>query len=297
MVYSVRKHYISKRVDLQDKYKDFIGRIIFDLDQAGVIDEVSECVTIHEFGKRVRGVHEDSVEKTRESGNNMIQNSAPIRPNLVQPKAPTDPIDVAERAKKCVDGIDSIAGLFSQIKNFSDCPLKCMAINTVVPSCPESVSVMVVTDSPSSDDDVNGQILSGEAGELFDKILQSVGMSRHCDVAIYPLVFWRPAGNRSPNDAELSMLRPFFEKTVDLLRPKIIITLGQVAMSNVLGTKTTLSKGHGVLSEVEISGHKCQVMPIFHPAYLLMNPGDKKVLWSDMQALDSWLKSWVDNDA
>lgn len=172
---------------------------------------------------------------------------------------PTPPIDSLD-AKDVADGAENLSQLYDAIIQFNH-PLKMFAKNTILPQ--DGGNLLVITDAPSADDDESGQILSGQAGQLFDKMLGAINMSRDC-IAICPLVFWRTPGGRTLTEEELLLARPFVDKFIELIKPKAVLTLGPLA------------------KEANITD---EIFSIPHPNYLLLKPGAKKGAWEELQNL------------
>ncbi len=167
-------------------------------------------------------------------------------------------------------------------------PLRQFVKNTALPHFTRSAPLLIVTDMPSGDDDETGEILTGGAGELFDKMLSAIGMQRN-DVSVVPLVFWRTPGGRSPSRSELDLARPFVMRAIDLLQPQAILTLGTLPAEELAGIK--LTKTHGVPSSIINHTSSIPVMPIYHPNYLMLKPDAKRDVWLALQNLQNLLKT------
>ena len=142
-----------------------------------------------------------------------------------------------------------------------------------------------MTDVPGSDDDATGNVLSGATGELMDKMLAAIGLSRET-VSIVPMVFWRTPGGRTPSRTELDMSRPFVDRAIELLRPSVILTLGTLPATEL--ANINLAKSHGVATALE---NGITVVPIFHPNFLLLKPAAKRDVWTALQNVQNILKS------
>ncbi len=163
-------------------------------------------------------------------------------------------------------------------------PLRSGATNTVLPHVGRG-KLLVLTDMPSSDDDESGIVLSGGAGALMDKMLGAIGLSRE-DVSIVPVLFWRTPGGRSPSREELDLSRPFVDKAVELLSPRVILTIGALPASEIAGVN--LAKSHG---EPVVLPSGATIVPIFHPNYLMLKPDAKRDVWSALQKVQNILKN------
>jgi DNA polymerase len=147
--------------------------------------------------------------------------------------------------------------------------------------------VMFVGEAPGRDEDLKGEPFVGRAGQLLtDIITKGMKLSRD-DVYIANVVKCRPPNNRDPEPDEVEACEPFLKKQVDLVRPKVIVALGRFAVQCLLRSKQPITRLRGQWHEYE----EIKLMPTFHPAYLLRNPGDKKLVWEDIQKVIEALKS------
>jgi uracil-DNA glycosylase family 4 len=145
--------------------------------------------------------------------------------------------------------------------------------------------IILIGEAPGEDEDLSGRPFVGRAGQLLDKILESVGMVRD-DIYITNIVKYRPPGNRNPTLKEITVSEPLLLEQIKLIRPQVIATLGNVPTQYFLKTKDGITKTHGNWYE----WHGVQVFPLYHPAYLLRNPSREKgspkwQMWQDMKAL------------
>lgn len=139
--------------------------------------------------------------------------------------------------------------------------------------------LMFVGEGPGRDEDLQGEPFVGRAGQLLtDIITKGIGIKRE-DVYICNVVKCRPPDNRNPEPDEVAACEPFLQKQIELVRPKIIVALGKFAVQALLRSNAPISKLRG-------NWHTYQgikLMPTFHPAYLLRNPADKKLVWEDIK--------------
>jgi uracil-DNA glycosylase len=139
--------------------------------------------------------------------------------------------------------------------------------------------LMFVGEGPGRDEDLQGEPFVGRAGQLLNDIItKGMGLKRQ-DVYIANVVKCRPPDNRNPEPDEVAACEPFLKKQIDLIKPEIIVGLGKFAVQTLLKTKAPITKVRG-------NWHRYQgikLMPTFHPAYLLRNPADKKLVWDDIK--------------
>ncbi len=141
-----------------------------------------------------------------------------------------------------------------------------------------NADLMFIGEAPGRDEDLQGEPFVGRAGQLLTDIIKAMKLTRD-DVYITNVVKCRPPDNRNPEPDELDACRPFIRRQVEIIQPKVIVTLGRFALQSLTG------KGYGITSIrgqwLDYNGVK--VMPTYHPAYLLRNPAAKKDVWADMK--------------
>ncbi len=140
-------------------------------------------------------------------------------------------------------------------------------------------SLMFVGEGPGRDEDLRGEPFVGRAGQLLTDIITKGMKLRREDVYIANIVKCRPPNNRDPEPDEVAACRPFVLRQIELVAPTVIVALGRVAAHAMLGTTTPISRLRGRWHE--FAGIK--LMPTLHPAYLLRNPADKRLVWEDIQ--------------
>ncbi len=145
--------------------------------------------------------------------------------------------------------------------------------------------LVFVGEGPGHEEDVSGRPFVGAAGHLLDKIIQAMNLTRD-RVYICNIVKCRPPGNRNPQPDEIEACRPFLERQLDAIRPKVICTLGTFASQTLLDSTQPISRLRGRFHEYGA----IKVMPTFHPAYLLRNPGQKRAVWEDMKKIMALLR-------
>jgi uracil-DNA glycosylase len=140
-------------------------------------------------------------------------------------------------------------------------------------------NLMFVGEGPGRDEDLQGEPFVGRAGQLLtDIITKGIGLRRE-DVYIANVVKCRPPDNRNPEPDEVAACEPFLKKQIELISPEIIVGLGKFAVQTLLQTKMPITKLRGNWHTY----HGIKLMPTFHPAYLLRNPADKKLVWEDIK--------------
>ena len=140
---------------------------------------------------------------------------------------------------------------------------------------------MFVGEAPGRDEDIEGLPFVGRSGKLLDRMLASIGLDRH-SAYIANVVPWRPPGNRTPTPLETEICRPFIERQIELVAPKVLVTLGGPSAKLLLGTAEGIMRLRGTWKvHTTAGGTEIAAMPTLHPAYLLRNPAHKKLAWRD----------------
>ena len=198
-----------------------------------------------------------------------------------------DPIALAEMAAAAAEDLN---GLKQSMAQFEHCQLKRGARQLVFADGNPDAKVMIVGEGPGRDEDVEGRPFVGRAGQLLDRMFAAIGLSRTADDAdaglyITNVVPWRPPQNRDPSPIEIDMMLPFLRRHIALARPEIIIAMGNISCQALLG-KRGVTKLRGQWA----TGCGVDVLPMFHPAYLLRNPLAKREAWQDLQAVQKRIR-------
>jgi uracil-DNA glycosylase len=165
------------------------------------------------------------------------------------------------------------------------CPLCCEGRTKIVHSEGNpKARLMFVGEAPGADEDASGRPFVGRAGQLLNKIIEAIGLRRE-DVFIGNVNRCRPRNNRTPTSAEAAVCKPFLLREVAIVRPEVIVVLGNTAMHNLLDTKVGITKVRGTFQDYK----GIKVMPTFHPAYLLRDPSKKRETWDDMKKVRDYL--------
>jgi DNA polymerase len=146
-------------------------------------------------------------------------------------------------------------------------------------------SLMFVGEAPGHDEDVQGIPFVGRAGQLLTKIIESIGLSRD-DVYIANVIKCRPPNNRNPEPDEVAMCEPFLFAQIDAIQPKVIVALGSFAAKTLLATDDPISRLRGRVYTLR----GAQLVPTFHPAFLLRSPERKRDVWEDMKKVRALLR-------
>lgn len=204
------------------------------------------------------------------------------RATQVAEEAVSAATDAAKRAKSLDDLREALAG-------FDHCELKKGARNLVFADGNPKARVLILGEAPGRDEDLQGKPFVGAAGQLLDRMVAAIGLSRESpdsEAALYitNVMPWRPPANRDPTAEEVAMMRPFVERHIELADPQVVVLMGNTPCSALLGAKGILRlRGNWTTALGK------PVMPMTHPAYLLRNPAAKREAWSDLLQIQAKL--------
>ncbi|WP_299295248.1 uracil-DNA glycosylase [uncultured Tateyamaria sp.] len=205
---------------------------------------------------------------------------AAVAPMPVQDRF--DPVAVAQEAADAAQTLDELR---TALGAFQHCELKRGARNLVFSDGVAGARVMIVGEAPGRDEDMQGKPFVGRAGQLLDKMLAAIGLSRGENVYITNVLPWRPPQNRDPKPEEIAMMQPFLNRHIALAAPDVLMVMGNHSCQALLG-KRGITRLRGDWTQAQ--GR--QALPMFHPAYLLRNPAAKREAWADLLSLQARLR-------
>jgi uracil-DNA glycosylase family 4 len=215
-----------------------------------------------------------------------------------QPQAST-PVDLralpnrSTPSEAAISDAGAVAAACAHLKDieaallhFDACPLKLTATNLVFSDGNPQARAMFIGEAPGRDEDEQGKPFVGRSGQLLDRMLAAMGLSRHSAdpntaAFITNVIYWRPPGNRKPTDAETLMCLPFVLKAIELADPDFLVCLGSTPTQLLLGTTEGILKLRG--NWRDFRGRP--LLPTLHPAYLLRQPAQKRLAWRDFLSL------------
>ncbi len=139
-------------------------------------------------------------------------------------------------------------------------------------------ALMFIGEAPGREEDIQARPFVGDAGRLLTRLIEKMGFKRE-DVYIGNIVKCRPPMNRDPEEDEIKTCRQFIDRQIEIISPGVIISLGRISAQTLINTKIPITRLRGRFYEYR----GIPLMPTFHPAYLLRNPKDKKLVWEDAQ--------------
>lgn len=220
--------------------------------------------------------------------------TAPARPQRARPPAPVV-VPAAVIDAPAVERPPVPAdwdGLRAMVKDCPSCKLCTTRTNTVFGVGDEAAPLMIVGEGPGADEDARGEPFVGRAGKLLDEMLGAIGRSRvepdpARAVFIANVVKCRPPGNRDPESDEVEACRPYLDRQIELVKPKLIVALGRIAAQRLLNTDAPLSRLRGPL--YHYGPDKTPLLITYHPAYLLRSPREKAKSWEDLKKIHRFL--------
>ena len=214
--------------------------------------------------------------------------SAPIE-NI---SAPSGSFEALGDARTLAAAAHTIDDLRSALENFQGMALKRTATQMVFSDGNPNAKIMLIGEAPGADEDRVGRPFVGVSGQLLDKMLSSIGLSRNENIYISNIINWRPPGNRSPSDAEIALSLPFIERHIELIDPAIIVFVGGVSAKALLQTSQGITRLRGRWHDYKLSSgeKKIPALALLHPAFLLRSPAEKTHAWADLLRLKEKVK-------
>ncbi len=193
-------------------------------------------------------------------------------------------------AERRAHAATTLAALADAYAAFDGCPLKFGANRFVFADGNPSAHVMIVGEAPGAEEDRLGRPFVGPAGQLLDKMFEAIDLSRTADdpakaLYITNTVAWRPPGNRQPTEEEIAVCRPFLLRHIALVKPRVLVALGNAALAALLG-KQGITRLRGQLHQTAFG----PVLASFHPSALLRRPEWKREAWADLLTLKAFLQ-------
>jgi DNA polymerase len=212
---------------------------------------------------------------------------APVLPASARPAPPPVALsveDAARDAARLAATARTLTELREALDGYEGCQLKRTATQLCFADGIAGAPVMLVGEAPGADEDRMGKPFVGKSGQLLDRMLTSIGLSRRENVYIANVVPWRPPGNRTPTTQEIATCLPFIRRQIELANPAVLVTLGGPAAQALLEVKGIMA-GRGRWRDYVIGDRSIPALPTLHPAFLLRQPIHKREAWADLLAL------------
>ncbi len=204
--------------------------------------------------------------------------TAPAMPALPPPE---EAIMAARAAARQAASLEELRAIMN---GFEGCALRTTAKQLVFGDGSAEARLMFVGEAPGSEEDQQGVPFVGKSGQLLDKMLAAIGIARS-EVYIANIVPWRPPGNRDPSTHESQICLPFIQRQIELVDPDVLVCLGKPSAATLLGVTDGIKKNRGRWFTYQAGTRDIRAMPVFHPAYLLRNPIEKRFAWRDFLAI------------
>ena len=186
---------------------------------------------------------------------------------------------------------ESLEDLKSKLAAFEGCQLKHTATNLVFGEGDPHADIMLIGEAPGADEDRLGRPFVGVSGQLLERMFEAIGYKRS-QLYITNIVPWRPPGNRQPTTAEIAACMPFVEQHIALVAPKILVLVGGTAAKAILTLADGIMRMRGKWFTYQPPATTLSIpaLPIFHPAYLLRSPAQKRNAWQDILTLQTFIE-------
>ena len=183
-----------------------------------------------------------------------------------------------------------LADLETELQQADICPeLRDSATQLVMGHGNPDADIVFVGEAPGKNEDLQGRPFVGASGRFLDEMLSSVGMNRD-DIYITNIVKYRPPNNRDPSPAEKAEFWPYLMRELEIIQPKIIITLGRHSGQAFI-PELVISRDHGNMLEYVNGSHDYTIIPLYHPAAALYNGGLRQTLMDDFASVANRLRS------
>ena len=217
-------------------------------------------------------------------------------------EVPAEPATAADSPARPAGGASSGAALVARgcatvdelrraLERFEGCALKATATRLCFADGSPDAPVMLVGEAPGAEEDRQGKPFVGPSGQLLDRMLASIGLDRR-HVWITNVIYWRPPGNRPPTAQEIATCLPFLQRQIELVAPRLIVSVGGIAARALFGVDegVTRLRGRRFSYQPPEGGPPIPALVMFHPAYLLRQPAQKKLAWRDLLAIRDSLR-------
>ena len=213
----------------------------------------------------------------------------PTTVRIAPATTPAMPIEETSRAARAVaEAATTLEELRTALAAFEGCNLRLTATQMVFADGTPGSRVMLVGEAPGRDEDLQGLPFVGRSGQLLDRMLAAIGLSRE-SVYIANVVPWRPPGNRDPAPHETAACLPFIKRQIELADPDFLVLLGKSSAHTLLETSEGILKLRGRWRPYDTGRRVIQALPTLHPAYLLRQPLQKRYAWRDLVMLKAAL--------
>jgi DNA polymerase len=254
-----------------------------------------ETVTFSELFEPVTEIETDTAAPTVTASPRVVQALTAEKPSAHAParsqtatakSAPGDLLfnDLMPAAPSPSSSAETLQDIWLDIGDCTRCGLCAGRTQIVNTHGNGNARLMFVGEAPGADEDAQGKPFVGRAGQLLTKMIEAMGIKRE-DVMIGNVNRCRPPGNRQPTLEEAAICRPFLFREISVIKPEVIVVMGNTALRNLLEVREGITRVRGRFQDFR----GIKVMPTFHPAYLLRDPSKKRETWEDLQKVMEYL--------
>ena len=186
---------------------------------------------------------------------------------------------------------DSLEQIADEVRNCKNCELWRTRTNAAPGEGVKQPLVMVIGEGPGKEEDAQGRPFVGQAGQLLDKMLASIDLSREKNCFIANVIKCRPPFNRDPFPEETACCAGFLERQICLLRPKFILSAGRISAQTLLRTTESVARLRGKFTELTVKDEVYPFLVTYHPAALLRSEDLKRPAWEDLKLLRSRIEN------
>lgn len=251
-------------------------------------DESQKAKEARKLAPPVQNMAQKQVNQGSALANRLATKTDGSAPKMAPPPARSSSMSDAvvpdeaaiKSARELAGNASTLEELKRAIESFEGCNLRRTAKNTVFSDGNPDTQIMFVGEAPGREEDLQGLPFIGRSGQLLDLMLGAIGLSRET-VYISNVIPWRPPGNRAPTPSETEVCLPFIERHIELIAPKVLVMLGGSSAKTLLRSSEGILRLRGKWKELSFSDHSVDAMSTLHPAYLLRQPGQKRLAWQD----------------
>ena len=259
------------------------------LDQVRAYMEYQQSTGVDAVPRQARAPVEAAARQTTEHPPDAAVTSTPTTPAAPTPirRAVTAAPDLF--VAPGVQRATTLEDLRTELGDCQRCKLSAGRTNIVFGVGNPKAQLMFVGEGPGRDEDLQAEPFVGRAGQLLTEIITKGMKMRREDVYIANVIKCRPPQNRNPEPDEIAACQPFLVRQIEIIQPKVLVALGKFAAQTLLGLQTPISRLRG--NWYAYQGIK--LMPTLHPAYLLRNPNDKRLVWEDIKMVLRELENYA----
>jgi DNA polymerase len=192
--------------------------------------------------------------------------------------------ETSRAAEALARAATTLDALRAALDSFDGCSLRLTATQLVFADGNPQAKIMFVGEAPGRDEDLQGLPFVGRSGQLLDRMLAAIGLSRE-SAYIANVIPWRPPGNRDPAPHETAICLPFIRRQIELVDPEILVLLGKASAHTLFATSDGILKIRGRWRDYDTGKRTIRAIATLHPAYLLRQPIQKRLAWRDFQSI------------